>query len=71
MLRGATALLSRPPIESPVVLYEEDRLLLRAGNTTPAAVRTFLRGYGYSQCDTDRPSRMVMCHKPGSLLDLA
>ncbi|CAI5499403.1 unnamed protein product [Closterium sp. Naga37s-1] len=65
--RGAAGLLSRPPKEAPCVLYEEDRMLLRAGNTTPAAVRGFLAGYGYSECD--QAHGLVHCRKKGSLLD--
>ncbi|CAI5475694.1 unnamed protein product [Closterium sp. Yama58-4] len=66
--RGAAGLLSRPPKEAPFVLYEEDRMLLRAGNTTPAAVRGYLAGFGYTECD--QAHGLVHCRKKGSLLDV-
>lgn len=66
-LRGATALLSRPGPEAPLVMYEEDRLLLRASNTTPNDIHVFLHQYGYDFCD--RTNILVQCQKQGLIED--
>lgn len=63
-LRGATNLLSRPPKEAPIVLYEEDKILLLSSNTTTADIRTFLDAHGYTKCD--RLSGLLQCRKAGA-----
>eukprot|EP00897_Mesotaenium_endlicherianum_P000893 jgi/Mesen1/10804/ME000092S10291 len=51
VMRGAERLLRRPPPAAPAVLYEDDRILLRASNTTQEQIRRFLAQAGYDSCE--------------------
>ena len=60
-LKGAKALLSRPASEAPFVMYEDDRILLRASNATIEDLSKYLRGLGYAKCE--RAKGYVHCQK--------
>lgn len=60
-LRGASELLRRPIGEAPFLIYEEDRILLRASNTSKEDIRQFLKEHGYFSCE--KALRHMHCRK--------
>jgi len=57
----------RGPEEAPVVLYEEDKILLLSSNTTTADIRIFLGPHGYTKCEGF--SGLIQCYQAGMLED--